>query len=289
MSNGLQHGYIAVNGIRMHYAYAGSGPPLLLLHGFPEFWYSWRHQIDSLSRHFTVIAPDLRGYNETDKPGWGFEIDVLTRDVVEFMEALGYSRAVVAGHDWGGVLAWALGIVYPHRVERLIALNIPHPALLQQALRRNRRQQRRSWFVVFFQLPMLPEWLLSLNDYALVERALRGMAVRPSTFSDEDIEAFKDAVSKPGALTAMINWYRALRWSDGNGFFKGTGMRVHVPTLVIWGEEDRFLGRELTFGTERFVPDVQIRYIPNCSHWVQQEAPDDVNQAMLDFLLPDPR
>ncbi len=289
MSNFIQHGYISVNGLRMHYAIAGDGPPLLLLHGFPEFWYSWRHQFAALGAHFTVIAPDLRGYNETDKPAWGYEIDVLTRDILEFMEALGYRRAIVAGHDWGGMLAWVLAIVYPHRVERLITLNAPHPTLLQQALLRNRRQQRRSWYVGFFQLPFLPELLFSAGDYAAIERALRGMAVRPATFSDEDIEIYKDAISKPGALTAMINYYRYLGPNNLAALCRGTGMQVKVPTLQIWAEEDSFLGRELTFGTGRYVSDLQIRYIPNCSHWVQQEAPTEVNQAMLDFLLPQSR
>jgi pimeloyl-ACP methyl ester carboxylesterase len=289
MNDSIQHGYITVNGIRMHYAAAGSGPPLLLLHGFPEFWYSWRHQFAALSPHFTVIAPDLRGYNETDKPAWGYEIDVLTRDIVEFLEALGYQRAMVAGHDWGGMLAWVLAIVYPHRVERLITLNAPHPTLIQQALLRNRRQQRRSWYVGFFQLPYLPELLFSANDYAAIEYSLRGMALRPRTFSDEDIEAYKDAVSKPGALTTMINYYRRLSGRSLAALCRGTDMQVNVPTLQIWGEEDSFLGRELTFGTERYAPDLQIRYIPNCSHWVQQEAPAEVNQAMLDFLLPPSR
>ena len=286
MTDSIQHGYITVHGMRMHYAVAGQGPPLLLLHGFPECWYSWRRQFAALSPHFTVIAPDLRGYNETDKPAWGYEIDVLTRDVIEFLEALGYRRAMVAGHDWGGILAWVLAIVYPHRVERLMTLNAPHPTLLQQALLCNRRQQRRSWYVGFFQVPFLPELLFSAQDYTAIEQVLRGMAVRPATFSDEDIEVYKDAASKPGALTAMINYYRRLGPDNLAALCRGTGMQVKVPTLQIWGEADRFLGRELTFGTERYVSDLQIRYIPNCSHWVQQEAPAEVNQALLDFLLP---
>lgn len=286
MSEAIGHGYITVNGIRMHYVHAGSGPPLFLLHGFPEFWYSWRHQISVLSRHFSVIAPDLRGYNETEKPNWGYEVDVLARDVVELMEALGYRRALVAGHDWGGIVAWSLGIVYPQRVERLITLNAPHPQLLRHALRRNRRQLRRSWYVLAFQVPWLPEQIIRANDYALIEWMFRGMALRQHTFSDDDIDAYKDAASKPGALTAMINWYRNVGRNRSAGFFKGTGMQVHVPTMMIWGENDSALGRELTFGTESFVPDLQIRYIPNCSHWVQQEAPDEVNQAMLEFLRP---
>lgn len=278
----IQHGYIHVNGIRMHYVTDGSGPLLLLLHGFPEFWYSWRHQIPALSPHFTVVAPDLRGYNETDKPAWGYEVDVLVADVVQLIQALGYRRAIVAGHDWGGALAWYLAMVYPQRVERLITMNTPHPALFAKALRSNPGQILRSLYVPFFQLPWLPETLLRANDYALIERALRDQAIRKETFSDDDIQAFKDAISKPGALTAALNWYRGLRHS--RDWLLDAPMHVNAPTLLIWGQADRALSTELTYGTEQYVPDLHIRYIPNGSHWVQQEQPEMVNRYMREFL-----
>jgi pimeloyl-ACP methyl ester carboxylesterase len=266
----------------MHYVQAGSGPLLLLLHGFPEFWYSWRHQIAALSAHFTVVAPDLRGYNETDKPTWGYELDVLTTDVAMLIEALGQPRAFVAGHDWGGVLAWMLAITRPHCVERLITLNMPHPARFRAALRANPRQIARSIYVSFFQLPWLPEQLMRANDYAFIDYALRGQAVRKTTFSDEDIQMYKDAISKPGALTAALNWYRGLRRLPD---LDDKYLLVHVPTLMIWGKHDAVLGVELTYDTAPYVPGgLQIRYIPNCSHWVQQEAPELVNQYMRAFL-----
>lgn len=278
----LHHHYIYVNGIRMHYVTAGTGPLLLLLHGFPEFWYSWRHQIPVLSQHFTVVAPDLRGYNETDKPTWGYEVDVLVQDVLQLIRGLGHERAIVAGHDWGGTLAWHLAIAYPQRVSRLIALNIPHPGLFAKALRSNMMQVLRSTYVSFFQLPWLPEALFRANDYALIERIFRDDAVRKDAFSDEDIQAFKDAIAKPGALSAALNWYRRLRRSAG--WLLDTPMRVEVPTLLIWGQQDRALGVELTYGTERYVEDLHICYVTRCSHWVQQEQPDLVNRYMLDFL-----
>jgi pimeloyl-ACP methyl ester carboxylesterase len=280
----LQHSYITVNGIQMHYVTAGSGSLLLLLHGFPEFWYSWRHQFAALSQHFTVVAPDLRGYNETDKPTWGYEADVLVTDVLELLRALGYERASVVGHDWGGALAWLLAIYYPQRVERLAVLNMPHPALMARALltNDNPRQRRRSGYALLFQLPWLPELLFRLRDYALVEQAFRGMAVRQDTFSDEDIDAYKDAISKPGALTAAINWYRAL--PRARRLLAQHDLRVVVPTLMIWGEDDRVLGKDLTYGTEDYVPDLVLRYIPACSHWVQHEQPELVNQYLLEFL-----
>src|SRR5262245_50501947 len=181
--NGFDHRYIRVNGIRMHYVQAGIGTRLLvLLHGFPEFWWSWRYQISVLSRHFTVVAPDLRGYGETDKPSWGYELDVLVNDVVSLIRELGYTRAIVAGHDLGGNIAWSLAIAYPHRVERLIALNCPHPTVMARALGRNWRQMLRSWYFLFFQLPKIPEALIRADKYQFVERALRGMAVDKSRF-----------------------------------------------------------------------------------------------------------
>jgi pimeloyl-ACP methyl ester carboxylesterase len=281
----FDHRHIRVNGIRMHYVQAGAGRRLLvLLHGFPEFWWSWRYQIPALSRHFTVVALDQRGYGETDKPRWGYELDVLVNDVVSLIYELGYTRAIVAGHDWGGAIAWSLAIAYPQRVERLIALNIPHPVLMARALGSNWRQMLRSWYILFFQLPLLPEALIRAKDYMFVERAFRDMAVDKSRFDDAMIARFKEALAQPGALTAAINYYRALFQHGARGMFHGTGMRVQAPTLMIWGEQDFALGKELTYGTERFVPDLRIRYLPNCSHWVQQERPSEVNQYMLDFL-----
>lgn len=281
----FDHRYIQVNGIRMHYVRAGAGERLVvLLHGFPEFWWSWRYQIRALSRHFTVVAPDLRGYGESDKPRWGYELDVLVNDIVSLIHELGHTRAIVAGHDWGGAIAWSLAIAYPQRVERLIALNIPHPALMARALGRNWHQILRSWYILFFQLPLLPEALIRANNFLSVERAFRGMAVDKSRFSDETIGHFKVALAQPGALTAALNYYRALLQQGARGMFHGSGMRVQVPTLMIWGERDFALGKELTYGTERFVPNLRVRYLPNCSHWVQQERPGEVNRFMLDFL-----
>ena len=279
------HYTLHVNGIRMHYVRAGAGERLvLLLHGFPEFWYSWRYQIPALSERFTVVAPDLRGYNETDKPGWGYEIDVLASDVVGLIRELGYSRAIVAGHDWGGLIAWAAAIIYSHWIERLIVLNAPHPARFAEEIRRNPRQILRSWYILFFQLPLLPEALIRANDYTAIAQGLRSTAVRRDCFSDADIRAFKAAIARPGALTAALNYYRAAARQGLGWVPSGADLTVRVPTLIIWGEQDVALEKTLTYGTERFVPDLRVRYLPHCSHWVQQECPDEVNQAMLEFL-----
>jgi pimeloyl-ACP methyl ester carboxylesterase len=169
-------------------------------------------------------------------------------------------------------------------VEQLIALNIPHPALFAEAIGKNWRQMLRSWYMLFFRLPFLPEAALRRNNYAAIERIFRGTATDPARFTDQDIQIYKRAMAQPGALTAAINYYRASLQQGGRGMFKGTGMRVQMPTLMIWGDQDIALGKELTYGTERFVPDLRIRYLPNCSHWVQQERPAEVNQYLLEFL-----
>ena len=287
----FEHHYVTLNGIRMHYAQAGQGPRLLvLLHGLPECWWSWRHQLalfrdtPALAARYTLIAPDLRGYNETDRPSWGYELDVLVQDVVELIRALGHRSAIVGGHDWGGNIAWSLAIARPELVQRLIAMNIPHPALFAGAIGRNWRQSLRSWYFGFFQLPWLPELAIRANGYASIKRAFTDMAIDPSRFTPEDIRIFQSAMAAPGAATAAVNYYRAILQQGARGMFRGTGMHVYAPTLLIWGENDTALGKELTYGTDRYAPDLRIRYIPNCSHWVQQEQPELVNRALQEFL-----
>ncbi|HEY9668998.1 MAG TPA: alpha/beta hydrolase [Coleofasciculaceae cyanobacterium] len=276
-----QHEYIVSNGIRLHYVTQGDGPLMLMLHGFPEFWYSWRHQIPEFAKDYKVVALDLRGYNESDKPQEqsAYVMSELVEDVEGVIRGLGYDRCILVGHDWGGAIAWLFAYAHPEMVERLIVLNLPHPAKFAEGLR-TPQQLMRSWYAFFFQLPALPEFLIQLSDYQLIESALKGMAVDKSTFSQADLEAYKDAAAKRGALTAMINYYR-------NAFFSFQQQEwslLDVPTLMIWGEEDTALGKELTYGTEEYVRDFQIRYIPNCSHWVQQERPELVNEYMREFL-----
>ncbi|NJO07866.1 MAG: alpha/beta hydrolase [Chloroflexaceae bacterium] len=281
----LEHHTTTVNGIQMHYVQTGSGPLLVLLHGFPEFWYSWRQQFAALSPHFTVVAPDLRGYNDTDKPANGYEIDVLASDVLALVRGLGYERAAIAGHDWGGVLAWHLGIFHSQHVERLVVLNLPHPALMRRAMVTNPLQMFRSIYMGLFQVPILPEALISANNFVNLERAMRGTAVNQSAFTDADIERYREALSKPGALTAALNWYRALGRSAFRTYnVPDSALHVTVPTLLIWGAGDPVLGVELTYGTEQFVNNLSIRYIKESGHWVHQEQPELVNRYLLEFL-----
>jgi len=282
-SESWTHGTAHVNGVRLHYVIQGEGPLLALLHGFPEFWYSWRHQIPELAKHFKVVAPDLRGYNESDKPVGvaNYRIDILTADVMELIRAFGEEKAIIVGHDWGGGIAWAFAADYPQATEKLIVMNCPHPAALQKHLRTNRRQLRRSWYMFFFQIPWLPELGIRVNTRRFVEQAFRGMAIRKEAFPDEELKKYVEAIRKPGAA---INYYRAaFRETVSKG--ERPFAKITCPTLLIWGEEDVALGKELTYDMEQYFTDrFEIKYIPRCSHWVQQEQPELVNQFVLEFL-----
>jgi pimeloyl-ACP methyl ester carboxylesterase len=282
----MQHGTAYVNNVRLHYVTQGEGKLVILLHGFPEFWYSWRHQIPALAEHFKVVAPDMRGYNDSEKPRGvaNYRINVLTADVMGLIRAFGKEKAIIVGHDWGGGVAWAFAADYPQATERLIVMNCPHPAAFQKHLRSNRRQLRRSWYMFFFQLPWLPEWGIRLNRRRFVEQAFRGMAIRKEAFPDEELQHYVEALKKPGVLTSAINYYRAaFREFIRRG--ERPFAQITCPTLLIWGEEDIALGKELTYDMEPYFTDrFEIKYIPQCSHWVQQEQPELVNQYMLEFL-----
>jgi pimeloyl-ACP methyl ester carboxylesterase len=276
------HHFLSTNGVSLHYVTQGEGPLMLFLHGFPEFWYSWRHQLAEFSSDYTCVALDLRGYNESDKPDGvdAYRMEELVQDVEGVIRKLGYDRCILVGHDWGGAIAWSFAYAHPEMLESLIVMNLPHPAKFAAGLQ-TPQQLLRSWYIGFFQIPFLPELLIQAGDYWLIEQALRGMAIRKEAFTDNDIRQFKAAAAKPGALTAMVNYYRALVSSS---FLNRTWPVLEVPTLMIWGEEDTALGKELTVGTEDYVRDFHLRYIPNCSHWVQQEQPEQVNTYMGEFL-----
>jgi epoxide hydrolase 4 len=282
ISTSLQHEYITTNGIKLHYVTQGEGPLMLMLHGFPEFWYSWRYQIPEFAKNFKVVALDLRGYNDSDKPKEksAYVMDEFIQDIQGVIKGLGYQKCVLVGHDWGGAIAWCFAYAHPEMLERLIILNMPHPAKFAQGLRAP-QQMWRSTYALFFQLPWLPEFLIQSSDYQAIETVLKGMAVNKSAFTKADIDAYKDAVAKPGALTAILNYYRNI---TQHKMLKENWGILQVPTLMIWGEKDTALGKELTYGTEAYVKDFQIKYIPNSSHWVQQEQPEFVNKYICDFL-----
>ena len=283
MEGSWQHEYITTNGINLHYVSQGNGPLMLMLHGFPEFWYSWRHQIPEFASDFKVVAPDLRGYNDSDKPvsQSAYVMNELVQDVEGIIRGLGYKKCVLVAHDWGGGIAWSFAYAYPEMVERLIIMNCPHFAKFSQGLR-TPKQLLRSWYMFFFQLPAIPELFLQAKNYKFIENAFKGMAINKNAFSNEDIDIYKNAAAKHGAIKAMINYYRNI--FSPKMFNQNWGI-LEIPTLMIWGEEDTALGKELTYGTEAYVKDLQIKYIPKCSHWVQQEQPQLVNHYIREFLI----
>ena len=280
-----RHREAVVNGVRLHYVEAGAGPLVVLLHGFPEFWYSWRHQIPALAAAgFHAVAPDLRGYNESAKPPKvsAYRIATLADDVAGLIEHADGGPAAVAGHDWGGLLAWQLAARQPERVGKLIILNAPHPRAFLRELR-TPGQLWRSSYVLFFQLPWLPEALFRRGHFAVLERILRQEPVHAGAFDDEAIRAYKEALARPGALTAALNYYRAgLR--SGALWAARQMPSVEIPVLLIWGERDRYLGVRLTEGLSAWVPNLRIERIPDASHWVQSDVPARVNELMIGFL-----
>lgn len=286
ITDSWQEDYIITNGIKLHYVTQGEGKLMLMLHGFPEFWYSWRHQIPEFASDYKVVALDLRGYNDSEKPKdvSAYQISELVNDIKGVIQGLGYESCILVGHDWGGMIAWYVAYNYPELVDKLIVMNIPHPAKFAEALRSSPQQLLRSWYVFFFQLPLLPELLFQWDDYRLIASSFIDMAIDKDTFSEADLNAYKDAAAKRGAITAMLNYYR-------NVFQGLLNQRqwdvLQIQTLMIWGENDTALGKELTYNTKDYVPDLQIRYIPNCSHWVQQEQCQLVNQYMREFLAKD--
>jgi pimeloyl-ACP methyl ester carboxylesterase len=280
----INYRYADLDEVRLHYVEAGTGPLVLLLHGFPEFWYGWRYQLPALAAAgFHAVAPDLRGYNLSAKPeGIGaYTLDHLTADVAQLIRACGSERAAIVGHDWGGIVAWSFAMRHPSLLERLVILNAPHPAVMSRGLL-NPLQWLRSSYVLFFQLPWLPEALLEAGDFALLRRLFRSDPRRPRAYTGEDIERYVEAWRQPGALTAALNYYRALvqRPSNGGGVLR----RIEQPVLVIWGEQDQALGPELAEPERTWVPNLQIERFPDASHWVQADRPEQVNALLTNFL-----
>jgi pimeloyl-ACP methyl ester carboxylesterase len=278
----LHYEFIQAGALRFEVATAGdpaSQKLALLLHGFPECAFSWRHQLPFLAaRGYRVWAPNQRGYGNSPMPRGvrSYRIEELVNDVACLIDASGAASVHLAGHDWGAMVAWEFALRRPRPLERLAIFNVPHPALFREALLHNKAQRRRSRYAAFFQLPWLPEYLLRRGNAALIERAFRGMAVDKSRFPDDVLEVYRANLLRPGGATAMLNWYRAAGRRVGSA--SDPPPPIEVPTLMVWGEQDSALGKELTLGTDRYVKDLTLRYLPDVSHWVQQEAPERVNE-----------
>ena len=288
VDDSIRHEYVQANGLRFHVATCGEGNRLALcLHGFPECWYSWRHQMPLLARlGYRVWAPDLRGYGETTWLPYvrDYAIENLMEDVAQLIDAAKPESTLLLAHDWGAIIAWYFAMRRLRPLQRLVIMNVPHPGVMDSAIRMP-KQMARSWYALFFQIPWLPEKLLAARRYQAIGDAFRNMALDKSRFPDEVLQVYRDNAARPGALKAMIHYYRALGRGGGASRQRALGYAtIDTPTLMIWGEEDSALCKETTYGTDAFVSDLRIEYLPGVSHWVQQEAPEKVNALLQKWL-----
>ena len=272
---------VSANGLIFAVDEAGTGPDVALcLHGFPECRYSWRHQLEPLAAMgWHAVAPDMRGYGDSSRPAErsAYRIEHLVSDAAALFDAYGARRRLLVGHDWGALVAWSFALARTQPLDGLVIMNVPHPAVFRAVLRRSWRQRLRSWYALFFQLPVLPEMAMRARGATAVARAFSGMAVNKAAFPPEVLRHYQANALRPGALTAMIDYYRA----NARTLMRAApSPRIEVPTLMIWGEEDAALGIELTEGYAPYVADFTLRRLPGVSHWVQQEAPEAVNERL---------
>jgi pimeloyl-ACP methyl ester carboxylesterase len=280
------HTFIQTNGIRLHVVQAGpeDGKLVILLHGFPEFWYGWRKQIDFLAEQgFRVWVPDQRGYNTSDKPSGiaAYNLDELSADVTGLIDAAGQDKAFLVGHDWGGAVAWWTANKTPERVQKMVILNVPHHAVMRKTLKHSWAQRRKSWYMMFFQLPWLPDALLTMNSHKGMGRTLQ-LTSNPGTFTEADLIEYYKAWSQPGAITAMLNWYRAIAQTPPKRL---PCPRISVPTLVLWGKKDFALNSDMAQASIELCDDGRLTYFEDATHWVQHEEAERVNWLIAEFLV----
>lgn len=294
--------YAQVNGVRLHYVSAGKGPLILFLHGFPEFWYEWKDQLAEFGKDHLAVAPDMRGYNLSEKPSEvdQYQVKYLVEDIRALADHLGQKKFVLVAHDWGGAVAWAFAIAHPDYLDKLVIINAPHPGVFARELTQNPAQQKASQYMLMFRSEKA-EQNLSANNYAGLVNGVLGEGLKSGVFTEDDKQAYIKAWSQPGALTGGLNYYRAARVgppapakTDGDSSPAGesatnfapdpTKLTVKVPTLVIWGEKDTALLTGNLEGLDQFVPQLTIKRIPEGTHWVIHEKPAEVNGYIRDFI-----
>jgi epoxide hydrolase 4 len=289
--------YVRLNGLRLHVVTAGKGPLILFLHGFPEFWYEWKDQLAEFGKDHLVVAPDMRGYNLSDKPDAldQYKMNVLVEDVRALADHFSHGKKfVLVAHDWGGAVAWAFAIRHPETLEKLVIVNAPHPGIFGRLLATDAAQQKASQYMLMFRGPQA-ESNLSANNYGVLVTAVLGAGLKSGVSTEEDKQAYLKAWSQPGALTGGLNYYRAnevgppaagqrANPAHGNFAVDANALLVKVPTLVLWGEKDTALLIQNLDGLDKFVPQLTIKRIPDGTHWVIHEKRDEVNAAIRDFI-----
>lgn len=273
------------SGITLHYVSHGTPdqPLMLFVHGFPECWYTWRYQMKYFSKKYRVVAIDQRGYGLSSKPPnvSDYKIDLLARDIADLVDQLGYKSCILVGHDWGAIISWAVSILYPQIVEKLVILNVPHSRAFRDAL--SIKQLRRSWYIFFYQTPYIPELFLQSNDFSLLKQVFKTKPmglINSENMTSEDLDVFIYTFAQPGTANAAVNYYRALLRYPNDQLLS----TVTVPVLIIWGCKDGAIGEELADASAKCCTNVQLKKIPNASHWVQQDAPDEVNSYIDAFV-----
>lgn len=279
------HSTIKTNSINLHIVQAGpqDGPLVILLHGFPEFWYGWRKQIDNLAAQgYRVWAPDQRGYNLSDKPQAvaAYNLDELSADIIGLIDAAGQEKCLLVGHDWGAGVAWWTACKFPERMSKMVILNVPHHKVFGKTFNTDLQQRRKSWYMAFFQLPFLPEFMLGLGNTNGLARALKTTS-RPGAFTDVDISEYRKAWAQPGALTAMLNWYRAAFKTPPK---QQPDPRVKVPTLILWGKQDNVLKWEMAQASLELCDEGRLVYFEDATHWIVHEEPERVNSLISEFF-----
>ncbi len=279
--------FVEANGLTFEVDQCGEGDKLAIcLHGFPEHSFSWRYQLPMLADlGYEAWAPNLRGYGKSSRPPFveDYSMDNLLADVAGLIDAAGKEEVVLIAHDWGAVIAWQFAIRKVRPLQKLIICNVPHPAPMQAAMKNGWEQLKKSWYVFFFQIPVLPELMLGRNNAKGIAQAIGGSSVDETRFPPDVLDVYRRNADQPGALTAMINYYRALL-RDRKQMSVDEWPIIETPTLMVWGEDDVALSKASTYGTEKYVQDFRIRYLPRVSHWVQQEAPEAVNAMISAFL-----
>jgi pimeloyl-ACP methyl ester carboxylesterase len=287
----MQSQFIQTNHINQHVMTDGpeNGTAVILLHGFPQFYYGWKDQIPALvDAGFRVIVPDQRGYNLSDKPKGisAYDVDILANDIVGLLDHFGIQKAKIIGHDWGAVVAWTIAINHPERLEKLAILNVPHPDVMTDFVLHNSAQRKKSWYVFFFQIPWFVEWSLRKNNFEYLARMLTRSG-RKSTFTDADVAEYKKAWSQKGALTGMVNWYRAVMRRGLRSALhrkKSPARRVHVPTMMLWGKRDIALSVEMAQQSIDLCDQGELTIYDKSTHWVQHDASEEVNQKLIEFM-----
>jgi pimeloyl-ACP methyl ester carboxylesterase len=286
MADKMQPKYLELSAGKIHYISAGNpaNDTIIFLHGFPEFWYSWRKQIAYFSKDFHVIAPDLRGYNKSFKPQKikDYKVDAIANDVIEIMDHLGKEKVIIVGHDWGAVIAWHLLLLYENRFSKGVILNVPHPLVFKNKLSSDIKQFSKSWYVFFFQIPFLPAWILSLNNFERIAKSLEETSLRDS-FTKSDLEKYKLAWANENAMKHMIMWYKAAFRNPSQAKVY-QDKKVNIPLKIIWGKNDLALVPEMAKESLAYCEQGDLTYLEDATHWVQQDCPEEVNRLVEDFI-----